>query len=596
MSSIFRSAAGAALTIALGLPAGLPGVSWAETASQPAEPAVSEAAEDAGVDPAAGAYLAARQASIDSDFAAATGYFSRALMRDPGNARLLESAAVAELSQGALDRAAPLARRLEALGPASQVAQMIVVSDLAANGRFAEILERPVDDRGLGPLVDGLIRGWALMGTGAVAQALAQFDTVAEQKGLRSFAMYHKALALASVGDFESAEALFSDPEAGIGLMSRRAAIAHAQILSQLERNPQALERLAETFGAGFDPGLTQLADRLAQGEQLGFTIVDTPLDGVAEVFFTIGAVLRSEAASEFSLLYARIGTALRPSHVDALLLSAELLDELGQYDLSVATYRQVPVDSPDHHAAELGRAEALRRADKLDAAAEVLERLAKDQPRLPLVHSALGDLRRQQEKYDAAVAAYDRALEFTEEGAPAQWFLLYARGISHERLDHWDTAEADLRHALKLAPEQPQVLNYLGYSLVEKRQKLDEALDMIERAVAARPDSGYIVDSLGWVLFRLGRYDEAVGHMERAVELMAVDPVVNDHLGDVYWAVGRKREAQFQWKRALSFVDPTDTDGEADPDRMRRKLDVGLDQVLSEEGADPLTVADDKK
>ena len=160
--------------------------------------------------------------------------------------------------------------------------------------------------------------------------------------------------------------------------------------------------------------------------------------------------------------------------------------------------------------------------------------------------------------------------------------------------MGEWDRAEADFRTALELNPGQPQVLNYLGYSLVEKQIKLDEALEMIEQAVAASPDSGYIVDSLGWVLYRLGRYDEAVGHMERAVELMPVDPVVNDHLGDVYWAVGRAREAQFQWMRALSFVDPEEVDGEADPDRMRRKLEVGLDVVLAEEGADPLKVADD--
>ena len=135
-------------------------------------------------------------------------------------------------------------------------------------------------------------------------------------------------------------------------------------------------------------------------------------------------------------------------------------------------------------------------------------------------------------------------------------------------------------------------MLNYLGYSLVQKREKLDEALAMIERAVAARPESGYIVDSLGWALYRLGRYDEAVPHMERAVELMPVDPVVNDHLGDVLWAVGRKREAEFQWRRALSFLEHGDAAEEVDADRVRRKIEVGLDAVLAEEGADPLRVA----
>jgi Flp pilus assembly protein TadD len=205
-----------------------------------------------------------------------------------------------------------------------------------------------------------------------------------------------------------------------------------------------------------------------------------------------------------------------------------------------------------------------------------------------------LGDVLRGQDAFGEAVTSYDKALELTPEGARSRWFVLYARAISHERLDNWELAEADFRAALVLNPEQPQVLNYLGYSMVEKQVNLDEALNMIERAVAARPNSGFIVDSLGWVLFRLGRYSEAVIHMENAVALMPVDPVVNDHLGDVYWSVGRTREAEFQWSRALSFVDPADADGEADPDRIRRKLEIGLNAVLAEEGSDPLKVAND--
>ena len=129
---------------------------------------------------------------------------------------------------------------------------------------------------------------------------------------------------------------------------------------------------------------------------------------------------------------------------------------------------------------------------------------------------------------------------------------------------------------------------------MVEKEINLDEALEMIQKAVSKEPESGYIVDSLGWVLYRLGNYEDAVVHMERAVELMPVDPVVNDHLGDVYWAVGRTREAEFQWSRALSFAEYGSASEDVKPDRIRRKLEVGLDVVLSEEGADPLKVAND--
>jgi len=542
----------------------------------------------------AGAYLAGRHALRASDYDIASQYYARALARDPFNLELMESVAISNLAFGRLDKALPVATRMEEIGLRSQVAHMIVAAHLANTGAFDALLARDTDRVGIGPLVDGLIAAWAQMGTGAVNNALTGFDTVAAEDGLRGFALFHKAMALASVGDFQSAEAIYVDPTSGSVLKTRRGAMARAEILSQLGRNDDALNYLVDAFGVDFDPSLTSLADRLVAGETLPFTHIQSARDGIAEVFYSVGAALSGEAADDYALIYVRTAEALRPDHIDAIILGAELLEELGQYDLSVKTYKRVTQDSPDRYAVELGRAEALRRSDKPDAAIEVLEQLIRDYPTLPRVHSALGDLLRQQEDYAGAIASYDRALEFTEEGARGAWFLYYARGIGYERLGEWDNAEADFRAALALNPDQPQVLNYLGYSLVEKKIKLDEALEMIERAVAARPDNGYIVDSLGWVLYRLGRYEDAVEHMENAVGLMPVDPVVNDHLGDVYWAVGRRREAEFQWKRALSFIDPDDTDGEADPDRIRRKLEVGLDAVLEEEGAPPLEMAND--
>ena len=176
---------------------------------------------------------------------------------------------------------------------------------------------------------------------------------------------------------------------------------------------------------------------------------------------------------------------------------------------------------------------------------------------------------------------AYDAAIALVPDPQPVHWVLYYTRGISNERAGNWPAAEADFREALVLSPDQPMVLNYLGYSLVEQGRDLDEALDMIERAVAGQPDDGYITDSLGWVLYRMGRYEEAVPHMLRAVELTPDDPIINDHLGDVLWKVGRIREAEFQWRRALSFGPAPDLD----MDRVRRKLEVGLDQVISEAG-----------
>lgn len=543
-------------------------------------------------DTGAGAYLAGRQAIYESDYTAAEQYYAQALKFDPQNALLLESVVVARLALGEIERALPIAQTIEEAELPSQAARMVVAANLIADDKLAELLARDLETKGVGPLVDGLMIAWAHLGQGELTKAMEQFDTVSTQDGLREFALYHKAMALASIGDFEGAEAIFAENDGAIAQFSRRAAMARTEVLSQLDRNDDALAFLDTVFAAGSDPSIEDYVSQLNAGETLPFTHVRSAQDGMAEIFFSVAAVLNTEASPDYVLLYTRVASFLRPDHVDAILLSAELLDELKQYDLAVDTYRKVPADSNDHHAAELGRAEVLSRSGKTDAAIEVLQNLSAKKPNLPSVHVALADIQRQQENYAAAVASYDSAIALTDAASSGNWFLHYARGISHERLKNWDQAEADFRRALELNPDQPQVLNYLGYSLVERREKLDEALDMIERAVAARPDSGYIVDSLGWVLFRLGRYDEAVEHMERAVALMPVDPVVNDHLGDVYWAVGRDREAEFQWKRALSFIDPEEIDGEADPERIRRKLEVGLDAVLAEEGSDPLKVA----
>jgi tetratricopeptide (TPR) repeat protein len=541
-----------------------------------------------------GAYLAGQHAILRSDFSAAAQYYTQALARDPDSAQLLEDTIVAQMALGRIDRAEPLAARIEARGLRSQVAHMASIATLLSNEDYAGYLGRDVETKGIGPLVDGLLQAWALVGAGNQTDAMAAFDAISEEPGLQGFALYHKAMALASVGEFGGADAIFEGQDGGPLQQTRRGAMARAEILSQLDRNADAVASIRSAFGMSTDPELSAMIAALEAGDTLPFTHITSARDGAAEVFYSVAGALRQDASADYTLLYGRIAHYLRPDHIDALLLNAELLDTLGQYDLANAAYKEVPADHPAFHAAELGRAAALRQSGKTDAAIEVLEQLAKRFGTLAVVHSTLGDVLRQQDRFEEAVAAYDRALELTDDGSRAAWFLHYARAICYERLKDWPKAEADFRRALELNPGQPQVLNYLGYSLVEKQIKLDEALAMIEQAVAASPESGYIVDSLGWVLYRLGRYQEAVGHMERAVELMPVDPVVNDHLGDVYWAVGRAREARFQWMRALSFVDPDDADAEADPDRMRRKLEVGLDDVLKEEGAAPLKIVDD--
>ncbi len=542
----------------------------------------------------AGSYLAGRQAISENDYAAAADYYTRALARDNGNISLMENAITAWVGLGDLDRAVPIARRLLQAGDDGQLAALVLLGDAAKREDWTRILEDLEAGQTVGPLFDGLLEAWTLAGDGQMAEALDKFDEVASNDGVAAFGLYHKALALGSVGDFEGAAEIFSGDTGTTIRLTRRGVVAYTQVLSQLERNEDAVELIDATFGSSLDPALGQLRADLESGASVPFTAIETAVDGVAEIYYSIANALVGEAQPSYTLLYGRLVEALRPEHVDGLLLTAEILESLGRYDLATDVYDTVPRDDALFHLAELGRADALRQAGRVDTAIEVLEQLTESHGDLPIVHVTLGDTLRGLERYADSIPAYNSALALVPEPEAQHWIIFFARGISHERTGNWEATKVDFRKALELNVDQPQVLNYLGYSMLEKGEDFSEALSLIERAVEQRPDSGYITDSLGWGLYRLGRYDEAVAPMERAVELMPIDPIVNDHLGDVYWAVGREREAEFQWHRALSFItEDTNTD-DVDPDRIRRKLEIGLDRVLEEEGAPPLAVAND--
>jgi len=537
----------------------------------------------AQADGIAGAYLAGRTASIASDYAEAARYFARALMRDRDNIVLMESTALSLLNMGDVDKALPVARRLFEGQPNNQVAALVLAADALGPDGKPDAELPPI-----GPAADGLLQAWRALDRGESEAAFAAFDAMIEDDRLGAFATYHKAMALAQVGDFEGADALLSQNGGQAAFLTRRGAVAHAQIMSQLGRFDQARALIEETLGTD-DPRLQTLLADLAENRPVPFNVTLTPRDGYAEVFYTVAMALSGQTAEGFTLLYARVAQHIAPGHVDAILMVAELLEELEQFDLANEAYDQVPRDTPAFLTAEIGRANVLIADDKADAAIEVLRQLAETHGDVGFVHTALGDALRRMERFEESANAYDAAIDAIEVESPRDWVLYYARGISHERIDDWDGAEADLRKALELNPGQPLVLNYLGYSFLELGRNFDEAMQMIEEAVAARPDSGYITDSLAWGLYRLGRFDEAVEPMERAAELEPLDPIINDHLGDVYWAVGRELEAEFQWRRALSF-DPEPDEAK----RIRRKLEVGLDVVLEEEGGDPIDVARD--
>ncbi|TVQ57198.1 MAG: tetratricopeptide repeat protein [Rhodobacteraceae bacterium] len=526
-----------------------------------------------------GSYLAARHAHNLNDVEAAARYFSAALRRDRDNPRLMEHAALNLIAAGRIDAAEPIAARLVDADPANRIGNLsLAVAEIAA-GDFARARGR-LADRGDGfyPLLGRLIEAWAAFGEGDLAGAEATLASLDDRTVFRLFSGYHLGLVRSAAGDHAGAVEAFETALGAVGAPPPRLAAAYGIALERAGRPTDAAR--------AFDDGPTPFGDPLLAAERARLqagnppaVLVETAAEGAAEALHGFAGVFGGESGRRLALAYARLALHLRPDLDVATLLVGELLRADGQHASALAAFNAVPEDSKHASRARIAAAGELLDLGRAAEAIEGLEALIAAEPEAPQPRIALGDLLRREQAWEPCIDAYAAAIDLLDGLGIENWALFYQRGICHERAGVWDPAEADFRRALALEPDQPLVLNYLGYSLVELRRNLDEAKAMIKRAVELRPDDGYITDSLGWVLYRLGDYEGAVEWLEKAVALAPVDPVINDHLGDALWMVGRRVEAEFQWRRARSFDPEPD-----DLARIKRKLDVGLDVVLLEE------------
>ncbi len=543
-------------------------------------------AAPAAADPNAGAYLAGRHAAMSGDSATAVPYFRDALLADASNLDLMERSLVAFLGVGQIESAAGIARPFMAAGGESQMANIALMAQAARAEDWDAIFDLIEAGHEVGPLLDGLAQAWAYLGNNEIERAMMHFDEVIETPRLRPFGQQHKALAFVVLGDLAAANAIYNLPPNQGVVPSRDTVVAHMQVLAQLGEFERAQDILDRAFGSDSDAEIAGLRAAIEAGEIPDLSrVIATPSEGISYAFKGLSDILAGEANESYLLVYAQTASYIAPADAGAQIATARLLNALDQYDAAAQTFAQVATDDPAFHSAEIGRAESLRLAGRFDQAIEVLSQLTRSHPDQPLAFASLGDVYRQQDLFEQARTAYTDALNGYPEDATIRWWLLYSRGITSDQLDDWDAAEADFRASLALNPDTPSVLNYLGYSIVDREitTNYDKALGMIETAVAARPDSGAIVDSLAWVYFKLGRYADAVTPMERAAELEPNDPILSDHLGDVYWMVGRDVEARFQWRRALSFGPD-----EAEAERIRSKLSIGLDAVYAAEGVTP--------
>jgi tetratricopeptide (TPR) repeat protein len=521
-----------------------------------------------------GNYLAGRHAHLERRLDIAADRLLEALSKDPDNIDLMRRTFSVNAAEGRFPLAAELARKLVAKDATDPLAAYAVAADDMRAGDYKAAADRlaALSKGGLNQLIVPLLQTWALAGQNRWDEALKTLDGFNGEKGLAPLRHLHAALLNDLAGRMEAAEKEYRTVAAGQSELTLRFTELMGGFLERTGRTAEAKELYAKyqtQSGAGRHLGA--VISSLKEGGKPRRDI-DTAAVGAAESLFSIANLLRQQGVREMALIFVRLALHLRPDYPVAQLLVGTLLEGDDRLEDANKVYRAVNPKSPFSWTARLRLATNLDGLDKTDEAVAVLRAMAAEDPKDPDPYVDLGDVLRSRERYAEAAEAYDRAVERLGPLETRHWGLLYARGIALERSRQWPRAEQDFLKALEFRPDQPQVLNYLGYTWVEQGRNLDQAQEMLRKAVRLKPHDGYIIDSLGWVYFRLGKYEAAVRELERAVELRPADPTINDHLGDAYWKVGRHQEARFQWRRSLGLGP------EPEPRReTERKLKEGL-------------------
>ena len=525
----------------------------------------------------AGAFLAGNAAREHYDFEAAARFYDQALRFDPGNDGLRRDLMVSLVTDGQVEAAIPHAKALKDDAGSERIARLLLGVEAIGDRRYldAALMLAAGAENDLERLMSAILRAWALHGAGETDRALALIDGLRGPDWYALFASHHGGQIADAAGRIDQAEARYRagiEDAAGASaspLTYLRLADAYARFLA---RNGDLAEARA-VIARGLEIAPNN-PDMLATA-----AMIDTPAGsrhttnavhkGAAEILLNLGSAINRDGAEDFAALYIEMGRALWPDNAHILFELGGIAEALGQTEKAIRYYAGIPSDAPLAHIAALQRGLALSDIGRNEQAKAQLRALIEQNPDDFRGYLALGGVHSSLREFAEAAEIYERAIARLTLDAPRFWQLHYRLGIAYERAGRWPEAERLFRYTLELVPDQPDVLNYLGYSWIDMNMNLDEGIEMIRTAVAQRPQDGYIVDSLGWAYYRLGDFENAVMHLEKATELRPRDSIINDHLGDAYWRVGRKLEATYQWSRALSM------EGEDEAlAKIRRKLD----------------------
>ncbi len=540
-------------------------------ATATAAPAAPRVATADTPDSALHGYVLGRFAADDDELARAARYFDAARASDPGRPALTRRAFDLAVASGDQARAANLARELAAAGRIDSDIALVRLSDaiLRKDWNAATMARTGIASAGYAVVVGPIVDAWILFGGGNHKAALAKIDPSAFSGFARSYIAETRAHMLAADGQWAAAATAYSELYAGTGngISFLRAGEADARAGNGDRAGALALL-------SGNDVTVVAARQRLEQGKRIGALAPD-PRRAIGWMMSRLATDLSRDKPVPLALLFARVGTFLAPDVPATWMICGDVLARSGQRESSLLAYARVPATDALAEAASARMTEVLQLLGRDRDAGTVLLAATAAPTAEATDWTRLADWHRRNDRFGDAAAAYTRAI--TLAGTDAAWSLYFLRGSMNERGGNWAAAEPDLRLALAKSSGDPIVLNYLGYSLLDRGLNTAEAVGFIQRAAMLRPGDGGVIDSLGWSQYRQGNYSDAVATLERAAALESTDPTVTDHLGDAYWRVGRLIEARFRW-RAARDLDPDEKLKRA----LTAKLDFGLDAALA--------------
>jgi tetratricopeptide (TPR) repeat protein len=521
-----------------------------------------------------GNYLAGQFAQNRKDWEKASDYMSRVLQKETDNPDLKKHAMVLAMGAGQINRAVALAKDLmKDEQEDSLLATLFLAADNFETENYLAVEETlgRVEENSIAAFIIPILKFWAKTATGVL-----DIESLPEQ----SFYAYHVMLA----GQYLNKQAKASEYAINafdIEETDSRHLEKTADLFAR-SGSPETAEKIyAYMVDKGYkDEKVQEKLALLKEGESINDIVeienISAPKDGAALVFLDMAEILLRDYSDDSATIFARMALHLNPALSEANIIIGNILARHQRLDEAIYEFKQIDKDSELHSKAQQQIADLYAEQGKEDEAIKILKSLYSDNDNVDALIQ-IGDIYRYKEDYQNAVKTYDKVLGLEEEIPEKYWHVLYARGMSHERLKNYKKSEEDLLKALEYRPNHPFILNYLGYSWTDQGVNLEKALNMIEKASQDKPDDGYIADSLGWVYYKMGDFESAITHLERAVELLPYDATINDHLGDAYWKVGRRLEAKFQWRRAINYSEVAEAE-------LKTKIEEKLAHGLPEE------------